>query len=391
MQLQMSRPASKANRGFTLIELLVVIAIIAVLIALLLPAVQAAREAARRSQCVNNLKQLGLALQNYHSTSNSFPQGGSPQTTSANNPCCGSQGAWGSWSAQAMLLPYMEQTQIYSAANLSLNNRGNNPGEAMNTTATTAVISAFLCPSSLGPQGTWYNKPWPGNTYFASTGSSISWIGSDPKAGLGNNGPYTFIPNGPFAVGGAAIGIRDVTDGTSNTVAFGEWKIGDFNDAVNSPQDIAGLTNFSSWGAADRNMSSQFTSFPSQGNGLLLPALQQCQACLVANSCQTHTGSNGGQSQFSFNGRLWAEGIYAHGLGNLVVPPNSPYPYCQYETGDSDTDSGAIVGLTSYHSGGANVAFCDGSVRFLKNSVAYTSLWAIGSRAQNEVISSDSY
>jgi prepilin-type N-terminal cleavage/methylation domain-containing protein/prepilin-type processing-associated H-X9-DG protein len=385
MSLKMSRPASKATRGFTLIELLVVIAIIAVLIALLLPAVQAAREAARRSQCINNLKQLGLGLQNYHSTSNSFPQGGSPQTAGAGVPCCNSQGAWGGWSAQAMLLPYVEQAQVYSAANFSWNNRGQNPGEQMNTTCTTVRISAFLCPSSLGTQGTWYNQQWPGNTYFASTGSSISWIGNDAK--LGN---YTFTPNGPFAVAGPAIGIRDITDGTSNTIAFGEWKIGDFNDAIVSNQDIAGQTNIGVWGAGDRNMSSQFTSFPA-GSGLLLPALQACQACLVANNCPSHNGSNGGGTQFSFNGRLWAEGIYAHGLGNIIVPPNSPYPYCQWETGDSDTDSGTIVGLTSYHSGGANVAFCDGSVRFLKNSTAYVTLWALGSRGQNEVVGSDSY
>src|SRR5438309_3589750 len=106
----------KDRRGFTLIELLVVIAIIAVLIALLLPAVQAAREAARRSQCVNNLKQLGLALHNYHSTTNAFPLGGSPAPSPAGSNCCG-QGGWGSWSAQAMLLPYMEQTAAYNAAN----------------------------------------------------------------------------------------------------------------------------------------------------------------------------------------------------------------------------------------------------------------------------------
>jgi prepilin-type N-terminal cleavage/methylation domain-containing protein/prepilin-type processing-associated H-X9-DG protein len=395
MQLKISRHDSKANRGFTLIELLVVIAIIAVLIALLLPAVQAAREAARRSQCVNNLKQLGLGLQNYHSSTNSFPQGGSPQAVlgagwnNATQSACCSQGGWGSWSAQAMLLPYMEQTQVYSAANFSLNMRGSGYGEVINTTATTVTIAGFLCPSSLGTQGTWYNKQWPGNTYFASTGSNISWYGTDPKL-TGPNGPYTFIPNGPFAVGGAAVGIRDVTDGTSNTVAFGEWKIGDFNDAKVSNQDIAGQTNFAAWGAADRNMSSQFTSFPA-GAGLLLPTLQACQACLVANNCPSHTGSNGGGTQFSFNGRLWAEGIYAHGLGNLIVPPNSPYPYCQFETGDSDSDSGTIIGLTSNHAGGANVAFCDGSVRFLKNSVAYQTLWALGSRNQNEVISSDSY
>src|SRR5947209_2445068 len=104
----------KARRragGFTLIELLVVIAIIAVLIALLLPAVQAAREAARRAQCVNNLKQIGLAIHNYHSANGCFPVGGA-NTTNFNK----ATSAWGSWSAHALMLPYMEQTQIYNAA-----------------------------------------------------------------------------------------------------------------------------------------------------------------------------------------------------------------------------------------------------------------------------------
>ena len=193
-----------------------------------------------------------------------------------------------------------------------------------------------------------------------------------------------------------AIGLRDILDGSSNTVAFGEWKTGDFNDAQISLQDIAGQTapGPGGFGAGDRNMSGTGTSFPgtAAGQAALLQSLQACQTCLQANNCPSHNGANGGGTQFSFNGRLWAEGIYAHALGNIVVPPNSPYPYCQIETGDSDSDSsGTIIGLTSFHSGGANVCMLDGSVRFLKNSTAYTVIWGIGSRAQNEVISADSY
>lgn len=125
-----------------------------------------------------------------------------------------------------------------------------------------------------------------------------------------------------------------------------------------------------------------------------MPALQACAACWKANSCPSHNGSNPGgtgATQFSFNGRLWSEPIYAVSLGNVIVPPNSPYPYCQWENGDSDTDSGGIFGLTSYHSGGANVCMADGSVRFLKGSIAWTTLWALGSRAQGEAVSADSY
>src|SRR5947209_17520878 len=106
-----------SHPGFTLLELLVVIAIIAALIALLLPAVQAAREAARRSQCVNNLKQIGLGLHNYHSTHNSFPMGGTmaPRGVGYGIP----YDDWAVWSAQALMLPYMEQSPLYNAANFS--------------------------------------------------------------------------------------------------------------------------------------------------------------------------------------------------------------------------------------------------------------------------------
>ena len=202
MQSFMKRPIKGHRGGFTLIELLVVIAIIAVLIAILLPAVQAAREAARRAQCVNNMKQLGLALHNYHAAQNAFPLGGFPGPTSAaGSTCC----AWagGALERPAMLLPYMEQTPVYNAANFNIIMRGDGYGERINTTTTTAVINSFLCPSSPGTQGTWYGKNWPGNNYFASTGSSISWLGNDPKLGS-----YTFVPNGPFAVGGTGRGAQ---------------------------------------------------------------------------------------------------------------------------------------------------------------------------------------
>jgi len=401
MRSETTRASSTAPRGFTLVELLVVIAIIAVLIALLLPAVQSAREAARRAQCTNNMKQLGLALQNYHTGQNAFPLGGTPTPISLYNYVCCPQGGWGSWSAQSMLLPYLEQAAVYNAQNFALNMRGDYWGEVINTTATQSRIQAFLCPSSPLPKGTWYNYvTWPGNNYYVSTGSSISWYGTDPRLGNTQFAPngYQFTPNGPFMVGGRDIGLRDVTDGSSNTVGFGEWKTGDYDDSKISMQDVAGLTYPGTFpaganGYIDQNMSSPYTSFP-WGAAYLTANLQACAQCLQLNNCPNHWGSNppgNFYTQFSFVGRLWAEGIYGHALGNMIVPPNSPYPYCQFENGETDINTGTIIGLTSYHPGGANVAMLDGSVRFLKNSISYTTIWALGSMSQGEIISSDAY
>jgi len=372
------RSRQPASRGFTLIELLVVIAIIAVLIALLLPAVQAAREAARRAQCINNMKQLGLALHNYHSVSNSFPLGGNPNAAGASNPGVRN---WGAWSAQTMLLPYMEQTPTYNAINFMFLGRSDSTGERPNATAILIRVNSFLCPSTPTPSlGNWnlvvLSRPYPGNSYWASVGSSAMWLG-----GQSTN------PNGPFANGGPANGIRDILDGSSNTVAFGEWRIGDGNDVQNSIQDIVGNTNYSAFGASNRNLISPSANMGTGAAGLVT-VLQAC-----AQSWNSRTGSYGANNtgQRSWNGRMWHVGMYGHAMGNMLVPPNSAFPYCQLWDTNSDFDSGGINGLTSFHSGGANVTLADGSVKFLKSSLNYNTLWALGSMSQGEVISSDSY
>ncbi|MFO0907388.1 MAG: DUF1559 domain-containing protein [Isosphaeraceae bacterium] len=183
----------RARRAFTLIELLVVIAIIAVLIALLLPAVQAAREAARRSQCVNNLKQIALAMHNYESANNSYP-GAYPATRIGGAV----GGTWGAWSPQSLMLPYLEQTAIYNSLNFSLLNQGDTAsyiGYVANTTGCGTRINAFLCPSASPFPGGWYAgvPVSPTNNYFASVGSSVVWSGT-----------ITNKPNGPFWYNGLA-------------------------------------------------------------------------------------------------------------------------------------------------------------------------------------------
>ncbi len=363
------------RRGFTLIELLVVIAIIAVLIALLLPAVQAAREAARRAQCTNNLKQMGLGMHNYHQVNDCFPPGGFPiYPANGCNNC--------SASAHARMLNYMEQQALYNALNFSVGviNDSTYNGSYLNATVMITRISSFLCPSSTPPSWLASSASAPisnfnaaGNSYFGSLGASLEFAAQQ------TGGP----PNGPFYYVGSAGGvtaIRDIRDGTSNTIGFGEWKIGDGNqNQVSIPSDIVFVGSYPS--GTTRNNGTLIMPNPTLVSAFQ-PWVQQCNKAIAADRTN-HT---------SAQGEAWGFCLPGITLGNVLLPPNPKTPNCSVDTVSSNTIlNPGMFGLSSFHSGGCNVLMCDGSVKFIKDSTNNQTMWALGSKNQGEVIDASSY
>jgi len=365
---------AKERHGFTLIELLVVIAIIAVLVALLLPAVQAAREAARRASCVNNLKQLGLALQNYQQVMDCFPPGGLPVVT-ATTPA---SAANASFSAQARLLQFMEQASVYNAMNFSYGcfNSKDTYGCAANSTSCRTQLAVFLCPSQTPPSWpvtrvTGQTYTGPGCSYFASMGSTLEFTAGNTA------GP----PNGLFPYAGPAIGLRDVQDGSSFTIGFGEWRIGSGqNGLLTIPSDIVYVNALPA--GVTRNTGTMNLPLANANNALTT----WLNTCLKMAT----PGGAGRDSDSATLGESWAFSLPGYTQGNINYAPNPPYPACMWAATGTQ-DSGGVFGLASLHPGGANAVFCDGSVKFLKNSISLPTIWALGSRAQGEVISADAY
>jgi prepilin-type N-terminal cleavage/methylation domain-containing protein len=202
--------APRSRSGFTLIEVLVVIAVIGILIALLLPAVQSARQAVRRIQCVNNLKQIGIAMHNYHQAIGTFPLATAVAFSSA-----GVKTDWGTWGVHAMMLPYLDQTPIYNAVNFDWS-CWYGTGQQINGTAFNTSLSVFLCPSDgLANDGT-INTEMVALGFFGEANIN-NYLGS-----LGT----TTNPNSPTGTGifahATAYGMESVTDGTSNTIALSE-------------------------------------------------------------------------------------------------------------------------------------------------------------------------
>ena len=346
------------RRGFTLIELLVVIAIIGVLIALLLPAIQQAREAARRSQCSNNLKQIGLALANYEGAHGVYPPGDMP----GYYPTGSGYSSWNGFNCKVFLLPYMDQSSVYQGLNFQLgfrySNSGENSHENTNTTNLMMRIPAFLCPSDgRRSADTWYSLPCPGNNYVSNWGDTIRatvWGFSAQN----NTGPFWWISNSK---------ISNIEDGTSNTLAFSETTIGDGSNSRVSSNDVWYSTGI--WSGMSSESASQM------GAGQLDALVSACDSFAESNPT----------TQNSHMARWWHYIGYTYGHFNAVHTPNSVHRDCKhYNWTCGEFECGGFYTARSKHSGGVNAVMLDGQVQFVGNSIDRKVWWAMATRELND-------
>jgi len=345
----------RSRKGFTLIELLVVIAIIAVLIGLLLPAVQQAREVARRTQCMNNLKQLGIALHNYHDALRTFPPNLTPGGTAYNY-------AKGGWGVLSHLNPYLEQTNVYNLMDLTLPtyvNQGGGVyvfagGDANTQKAVQTVVPLFLCPSDIGkPVDGGYGLTTMGPTnYCANQGSGIDTLNGDPAQ---NGSPLN--ADGVFFAD-SRVRISDIADGTSNTVAFSESILGEGADNATALATTV-----------DRNRVYAYLGFSS---GL----------SLTETACQSPASYNTSQRR----GFAWYAGEIRCASYNHYFPPNTPKMDCIFNNANFGYTAMGWKAARSLHTGGVNLLMCDGQVRFTGNLVDLNIWRAIATRRGKEIV-----
>jgi len=346
---KMSFQSARKIRAFTLVELLVVIAIIGVMVALLLPAVQAAREAARRMQCGNNFKQIGLAIHNYESTYRNLPIGWNGLTST-------SQGTTFRWSFLAEILPFIEAANIYNQLDLSLTlypPGGGQPPRAQHVPTISQPIPTFLCPSdsgrSISTNDIFDSAP---TNYVACFGSGINNPADASDDGMMDDradGIFSSMRWRKFA---------DCIDGTSNTVAVSECLLGA--------------------GGADPAASER--PDPKLFMALVVPA----SSVTVANCDRDLPALPAGVNRFvSTRGRVWAGQAYENTAYNHLFSPNAKRYDCFFWVAQG------FKAARSRHPGGVQTLRLDGSVRFVSDSIDQITWRAVATRAGGEVVANE--
>jgi len=317
------------RRAFTLIELLVVIAIIAVLVGLLLPAVQKVREASAKTKCQNNLKQLGLALHNHEGSKGAFPQGrnGFPKVVSA----------------PARLLSFVEQESLQNL----IDPDGTLASGGQNDNAGKNRVPLLLCPSD--PQaGVVTGSLYFGVNYVANNGTGVTF----DNAGAITR--YLKITDGNGAFAQTPIRIGDITDGISNTAAFSESMLGNGTSISAIPTDAG--------------------------------TIRMVVLVVAGGNDTTPADCESGQGTWnSRRGEQWINGHYGNTLYNHYYTPNQAG---KWDCGNASRNKG-LTAARSSHTGGVNLLLCDGSVRFVQNTISAATWRSVATRSGGETLGSD--